>query len=171
MRHASPMSDPPEPPFERPTWSARVFRDESGNVIEYGNRWPDGPPDWAYGVTTNVERFAPLHPVATHLVDYLINSYPVSASEAPDLARTLDGEPPDFVRLVRLSPHAEDVDTLTVVFTSFPGVVIYAGSRFDEAFPACGCDACDDTTEDVAESLVERVLALANATRGWSQRD
>ena len=171
MRHASLMSELPEPPFERPTWSARVLRDESGNVVEYGNRWPDGPPEWAYGVTTNLERFAPLHQVAAHLVEYLINAYQLSASEAPDLARTLDGEPPDFVRLVRLSPHAADGDTLTVVFTSFPGVVLYAGSRFSEAFPACGCDACDDTSEDVAESLVERVLALASGTPGWSLRD
>jgi hypothetical protein len=60
---------------------------------------------------------------------------------------------------------------LTVVFTSFPGVVIYASSRFSEAFPACGCDACDDTSEDVAESLVERVLGLASETRGWSRPD
>jgi hypothetical protein len=165
------MSDLPEPPFERPTWSAQVFRDESGNVIEYGNRWPDGPPEEAYGATTNLERFAPLHQVAAHLVEDLINTYQVSASEAPDLARALDGEPPDFVHLVRLSPHSEDGDTLTVVFTSFPGVVIYVSSLFSEAFPACGCDACDDTSEDVAESLVERVLALASGTRGWSRRD
>lgn len=171
MRHASLISDLPEPTFERPTWSSQVFRDESGNVIEYGNRWPDGPPEEAYGATTNPERFAPLHQVAAHLVEYLIATYQVSASEAPDLARTLDGEPPHFVRLVRLSPHAADGDTLTVVFTSFPGVVIYAGSRFSEAFPACGCDACDDTSEDVAESLMERVLALASGRRAWSRRD
>ena len=120
---------------------------------------------------TNLERSAPLHQVAAHLVEYLINAYQLSASEAPDLARTLDGEPPDFARLVRLSPHAADGDTLTVVFTSFPGVVLYAGSRFSEAFPACGCDACDDTSQDVAESLVERVLALASGRPGWSLRD
>lgn len=165
------MSNPPESPFERPTWSDGVFRDETGNVIEYGNRWPDGPPEWAYGATTNLERFAPLHQVAAHLVEYLGHAYQVSASEEPDLARTLDDEPPDFVRLVLLSPHAGDGDTLTVVFTSFPGVVIYVGSRFSEAFPACGCDACDDASEDVAESLVRRVLALASGTRGWSRRD
>lgn len=164
------MSDPPESPFERPTGSARVFRDESGNVIEYGNRWPEEPPEWAYGVTTNPERFAPVHQVAAHLVEHLIAGYQVSASEGPDLARTLDDEPPDFLRLVRLSPPAADADTLTLVFTSFPGVVIYTGSRFSDAFPACGCDACDDSSEDVADSLVVRVLALASASHGWSRR-
>ena len=165
------MSDTSESPFERPTWSARVFRDDTGNVIEYGNRWPDGPPEWAYSITTNVERFAPLHHVAASLVEYLTNVYEVSASEERDLARTLDDEPPDFVRLVRLSPVGAVGEALTVVFTSFPGVVIYAGSRFSEACPPCGCDACDDASEDVADSLVRLVLTLVSGELGWSRRD
>jgi hypothetical protein len=165
------MSDKPEATFVRPTRSTRVFRDETGRVIEYGNRWEGGPPEWAYRVTTNPERFEPLHLVAGQLVDHLIRVYQVGASDARDLARTLEDEPPDFVRLVRLSPERADGEPLTIVFTSFPGVVIYAGSRFSEAFPACGCDACDDTSDDVADWLEKRVLTLASGELAWSRRD
>jgi hypothetical protein len=165
------MSDAPEAPYVRPTWPARVFRDEHGNVIEYGNRWQDGPPDWAYGATTNLDRFSPLHQVAAALVEHIVRDYQVVVSEAREHARTLDPEPPDFVRLVRLDPGGTGGEPMTIVFTSFPGVVIYAGARFPEGFPACGCDACDDTVDELADSLEERVLALARDELGWSQRN
>lgn len=149
-----------------------MFRDEDGNVIEYGNRpWRgDGPPDWAYNSTSNLDRFAPLHRVAEALVEHLVAVYQVNVSEGRDHAAGLEPEPPDFVRLVRLETNGTSGEPMTIVFTSFPGVVLYPGSRFPEGFPACGCDACDDSVDDVADSLEERVLALANQELGWSRR-
>lgn len=170
LRHACVVSDESGPTFVRPTWPAREFLDEAGNVIEYGTRWREGPPDWAYGVTSNLDRFAPLHQVAAALVDHLVRDFQVAASDARDDAWTLESEPPDFVRSVRLVPGGTDGEPMTIVFTSFPGVVIYAGSRFPRGFPACGCDACDDAVDDVADSLEERVLALASEELGWSRR-
>jgi hypothetical protein len=146
----------------------RVPRRERA-VIEYGNRWHDGPPDWAYGVATNLDRFAPLHRIAAALVEHAVRDYQVVVSEARDHARTLDPEPPEFIRFVGLDPEG-DGEPMTIVFTSFPGVVIYAGARFPEGFPACGCDACDDAVDDLADSLEERVLALASEELGWSRR-
>jgi hypothetical protein len=165
------MTEVPDPRFVRPTWTPRVFRDANGNVIEYGNRrWRgDSPPEWAYNVTSNLERFAPLHLVAEALVEHLMAVYQVDVSEARDQAAALEPEPPEFVRLVRLAPTGTNGGPMTIVFTSFPGVVIYPASRFPEGFPACGCDACDDAVDDVADSLEERVLTLASEL-GWLRR-
>jgi hypothetical protein len=150
-----------------------VFRDEDGEVIEYGHRrWRDGgPPDCAYSVTSNLDRFAPLHLVAEALVEHLLAVYEVSVSEDRDHATTLEPAPPDFVRLIRIEPPmGTNGGPMTIVFTSFPGVVVYPASGFLVGFPACGCDACDDAVDDVADSLEERVLALADLELGWSRR-
>lgn len=165
------MTEVPDARFVRPAWTPRVFRDADGNVIEYGNRpWRgDGPPEWAYKVTSNLERFGPLHLVAEALVEHLMAAYQVNVSEGRDHAAALDPEPPEFVRLVRLAPTETSGESMTIVFTSFPGVVIYPAFRFPEVFPACGCDGCDDAVDDVADSLEERVLALANEL-GWLHR-
>lgn len=165
------MSNEPESTYARPTWTARVFCDEAGDVVDYGNRWRGCPPEQAYEVTSNLDRFAPLHLVAAALVDSLVRDRHVVVSEGHDLVRTLEPGLPDFVRLVRLDPEGTNPGTsMTIVFTSFPGVMIYRSAKFVEAFPACGCDACDDSVGHLTSRLEERVLALANGELGWSRR-
>jgi len=154
----------------RPAWTARTFSDEAGHAIDYGNRWHEGPPERAYEVTSNLDRFVPLHAVADALVECLLRDYRVVASEAQDLARILEPEPPDFIRQVRLDPEETGGEPMTIVFTSFPGVVVYSGSRLVESFPACGCDACDDSVDQVADRMQERVLSLASDDHRWSRR-
>lgn len=158
--------------YQRPTWAAREFRDERGQAIPYGHRWGwlEGPPEWAYGTTSNLDRFSPLHAVADALMEYLVCAYEIFAVEDSGLVQLLPDEPPDFDRLVRLSPDSGGTP-LTVVFTSFPGVVLYVGRKFPEAFPVCGCDACDDAVGDVVVELEERMFALPAEELRWARRD
>lgn len=153
----------------RPAWATQVFRDEDGTVIEYGSRWSD-PPKWAYSATSNLDRFAPLHLLADALVSYLAAEYQIVVSEDPDNAQVLDTEPPAFNRSVRLSPEGVSGESMSIIYTSFPGVAVYVGSSYDGIFPVCGCDACDDDINDVVTDLEEHVLSLSRNRLGWSRR-
>ncbi|MBF4617698.1 hypothetical protein ITJ44_06365 [Clavibacter sp. VKM Ac-2873] len=147
------------PTFVRPAIDAPPGLDDAG--VPYGSRWDDadGPPEDAYSHTSHLERFAPLHAVADALVAHLAATHEVSVVEGPDPA--LADPHPDAVRSVRLTPRDGSGGTLALEWTSFPGVMLHAGRRFPEAFPACGCDACDDRWEDVADELEQAVLLAA----------
>ncbi|MBW1597885.1 DUF6226 family protein [Streptomyces sp. JJ38] len=150
--------------YVRPRLSLPVFRDASGAVIEYGNRWGDDePPADSYSVDAHPERFAPLHTVAAALIDYLVDAYDVRLGHDPapvaDLVSELD-EPP--VRVATLTPNScEDGAPLAFVFTAYPSVMVRAGVLHDFSHPVCGCDACDEDVEEEAEELEWRVLAVA----------
>lgn len=149
---------PPVPAYVRPALDASSGIADDG--VPYGSRWEaaDGPPEDAYARTSHLERFAPLHAVADALVAHLAATHEVSAVEGPDPSL---GDPhPDAVRTVRLAPRDGTGRTLALEWTSFPGVMLHTGRRFPEAFPPCGCDACDDRWEDVADEL-ERAMLLA----------
>jgi hypothetical protein len=157
--------------YVRPLLPVRVFRDASGNVIDYGNRWRDQPgrqpPEDTYSVNTNTERFAPLHAVADALVDHLTHAFAVTPVDGVAAAEDLMHAQDDAVRAVRLVPANSDAASLTFVFTSYPGVVVHAGVLHDFAFPQCGCDACDETAESAAEDLERLVLTVA--TGGYTE--
>lgn len=149
----------------RPKVDAPVFFDTDGSVINYGNRWPEGPPDDSYSVATNRERFAPLHVVADSLIHYLVANYQVRVEEGMELLETV-GERPfgppaaeDIVRVIRLVPE-EDCSPITFIYTSYPGIYVYAGLLGSFGYPACGCDACDETWESAVQELEEDVLAI-----------
>lgn len=63
-------------------------------------------------------------------------------------------------RVARLVPAADDAAPLTVVVTGYPAQV-HAGALHVDAFPICGCDACDDTAASQAERLEDLVLGVA----------
>jgi hypothetical protein len=108
------------------------------------DRWgPEGPPPEAYSRVTNPERFGPLHRFAERLLTNLEEEFDVSREEDlgldPDLGRN---EP-----TVRLTPRPPEAGTLTIAFTSFPGLLVRLGHWYEEPIPGCGCDACDETAE------------------------
>jgi hypothetical protein len=139
-----------------------VFRDASGAVIEYGNRWSgESPPEDTYGVTSNLERFAPLHDVADALIEHLCSTYAVTITDDLSLADKLAQKPVRVIRAAELVPERRDAVPLLFAFTSFPGVIVRAGALNEFAFPVCGCDACDDSIEAVVHYLEETVLAAA----------
>jgi hypothetical protein len=149
------------PTYHRPPIAAELFRDADGAVIPYGHRWPQGPREDAYSVTRHPERFQPLHTVAEALIDWLAASYLVRVEDNPSTASDLSILVDSVVRAVRLTP-AGGAAGLTIAFTAFPGVLVHAGDSRDIRYPVCGCDACDESWENLAdhlETLVRTVVA------------
>lgn len=151
--------------YVRPSIAQQRFRDAAGNVIEYGRHWADRggtPPEDRYSVVSHPERFAPLHTVAAAMIEYLASRYDVDVTEG--LAAT-EGilHPPaplETVRAVRLTPRGDACAPLTIVLTGFPGVCLFAGVLFDARFPTCGCDACDEVWEPLADELEWQAFAI-----------
>jgi hypothetical protein len=158
------------PPYVRPAIAPAPALDDAG--VPYGSRWgDDGPPDSAYSVTSHLERFAPLHAVADALVAHLAATHDVTAFEGADPG--IRDPHPDAVRTVRLVPRVprDGGRELALEYTAFPGVIVHVPGPRPAALPAsahppCGCDACDDSWEDVAERLEDEVLTLAGERPG-----
>lgn len=66
---------------------------------------------------------------------------------------------PEVVRAVRIRPRGPACVALTFVFTAYPGVLLHAGLLHDFAYPACGCDACDEVWTTEADEMERQVLA------------
>lgn len=148
--------------YRRPDIGLRTFRDAEGEVIEYGNRWRDGPPDDSYEVVENPERFAPLHTVAITMIDYLVSNYEVTIDEGYHVTAGIEHvpKPEDVARAVRLTPLADGCAPIVCVLTKFPGIRFYAGVLFDAAYPSCGCNACDETWVEAAAEFEWQTLAI-----------
>lgn len=151
--------------YARPYVAPMVFRDHAGNVIEYGAHWADRgftPPEDSYSVVEHPERFAPLHTVATALIDHLVSTYDVDLEEGHYVTADLLHPPKadETVRAVRLTPRGEACAPLVIVLTDFPGVRVYAGVLFSEPYPACGCNACDESWEPLADELEWETFAI-----------
>ncbi|HKP05692.1 MAG TPA: DUF6226 family protein [Microbacterium sp.] len=156
------------PAYLRPEVPPAVFVDAFGEPIAYGERWDGGsPPDDTYSVTSNLERFAPLHEVADALIAWLREGYDVTVEDSLDVATDLLRVPGSAIRAVRVGPRGETASPLTFVFTSFPGIHLHAGFLVDASFPSCGCDACDETWERCADQLEETVFAVVDG--GFSE--
>ena len=139
----------PPVPFQRPAFPSIVYRDAAGEVIDYGDRYPDSPPDDAYSRVSHPERFRPLVTDAEALVAYLHRFFDVEIE-----ARDGDGGS----RITMLVPAAG----ASVEVTCKEDVVsIRAGQLYWESFPSCGCDACDSTAEGEADGLEDALLAIA----------
>lgn len=156
--------------YTRPSIEPVEFRDADGEVIDYGNRWAafDGtPPEDSYSVDDHPERFAPLHTVASALIDHLVATYDVDVEEGAGVDS--DGMPPEQVaRAVRLAPRSSTSAPLTIVFTDYPAVRLQAGVLFSTVFPSCGCNACDERWDHGADELEWQTLAIAGG--GFSER-
>lgn len=146
--------------YTRPAIDSPVFRDAAGQVIHYGNRWDGSPPEDTYSVDTHPERFAPLQTVVTALIEFLIATYNVEVVEESHVVGDLLHAPADVVRAVRLTPSDPASAPLTFVLTGYPGVYLHAGLLHDFHYPSCGCDACDETWQGMADELEQDVLAV-----------
>ncbi|MDR7110376.1 hypothetical protein J2X03_000232 [Microbacterium trichothecenolyticum] len=157
------------PGYLRPSPPAREFVDASGAPIAYGERWGgESPPHDTYSVTSNLERFAPLHDVADALITWLEQSFDVTVEDSPEAAADLARVPADAVRAVRVRPADDAASPLTFVFTSFPGIHLHAGFLVDAYFPVCGCDACDEIWESTADEMDQTVFSVVEG--GLSER-
>lgn len=155
--------------YSRPQLPAAECRDADGKLIPYGSRWgADGPPEETYSVDSHPERFAGLHTVAQALINYLTQTYDAAAQDVTvDAASRLHGRVA-VLRAVRLVPRSTTGAPLTFIFTAYPGVIVAAGLLHEFRFPACGCDACDESAGTEAGRLEQ--LALAVAAGGYAER-
>ena len=127
------------------------------------SRWGrEGPPPEAYSRVTNPERFEPLIPVVQKIVDQLEKTYDVERTEGYGLDEELERNSELARPTISLRPRSEQAAPITVVFTTFPSVMVRFGKWNREWFPSCGCDACDEDVEGEIESFTESVQ---NATR------
>jgi Family of unknown function (DUF6226) len=148
------------PEYSRPLVTARQFRDESGAVIRYGTRWDGSPPENSYSHVSNPERFAPLQTIADALIEHLRAAYLVDVAALGKSSTLVD--PSTTTKLIAVTPRQADAAPLVFRFTNFPGVEIQAGIHYREAFPFCGCDACDETWGDAADKMEQLVFAVSD---------
>lgn len=161
-------------PYTRPSIAPQVVVDANGEVIDYGHRWEGSPPEDTYSVTTQPERYAPLHTVAAALIDHLQDTYDVEIEERDQVVADLIRRPSwDVPRAVRVRPRDPECAGLTCVFTAFPGLLVHAGLLQDFPFPLCGCDACDTTWQREADDLEQHVFAVVagNFSESVDSRD
>lgn len=144
--------------YVRPSIPERAYRDGSGAVIAYGDRWGiESPPDDSYSRTSNLDRFEPLHRIVDALIDHLVSTYEVTVTpvEIDDTDWNCS-----VVKAVRLAPATADAASLLFRVTDYPSVEVDAGLVRRAGYPDCSCDACDDTWERLAEELEDLVLAV-----------
>lgn len=149
--------------YRRPDIPEREWLDADGAPIRYGERWQGPPPEDSYSRESNLERFAPLHAVADARIAWLAAEFDVAISDVGDGSDTnLDpfftGRP--VVRIVRVTPASPLAAPLTFAFTAYPGVLVGAGLLHRAAFPACGCDACDEAADRLVEELEQLVVSV-----------
>jgi hypothetical protein len=109
------------------------------------------PPPEAYGRVTNPERYVVVQEAAAVLLDQLEQTYLVRRSEPnpdPDLVTRYGAS-----HAVRLDPENDEAGPLVCTFSAFPGVMLTLGGGYEQAFPSCGCDACNEDPDRVVEEL------------------
>ncbi|HJR87249.1 MAG TPA: DUF6226 family protein [Acidimicrobiia bacterium] len=116
----------------------------------------DQPDDAAHGPVTDPERYLPVVEAARTLVDHLKQTYNVESTTG-DQVLDLPESGRSHGEVVRLEPT--EGAPLTFMFTDFPGVIARAGASCVQAFPSCGCDACDESPSAATKRLRELVEA------------
>ena len=143
--------------YRRPVIAGQEYFDDRAALIAYGQRWPGQPAQESYSVTAHRQRFAPLHTVAQALMDWLLARFEVRCVQDPGLAAALGYATEPVVQSVRLIPADRACAPLGLVFTDFPGVLLSVGALYQWHFPICGCDACDDSVDELLDDLEEQI--------------
>ena len=126
----------------------------------------ESPPDEAYGRVTNPERFRILHSTMLDMMARLEADFDVRREEGYGLDKELEQHLSLALPSVILTPADPDAAPLAVVFSDFPGLHLRFGLWWKELLPACGCDACGDSGEELAERLT-KLTESVTAGRFW----
>jgi hypothetical protein len=117
---------------------------------------------------TNPERFRPLHGSAERLLGRLEATFDVEREEGYELDDEFDRHAARPT--VRLAPRSTEGGSLTIVVTSFPGLLVRLGHWVVEPVPVCGCEACDETAEQKQARLESMVADLNDGSAHQSIR-
>ena len=116
-----------------------------------------------YGRVTNAERYRVLHDAADGIVAALAERPDITVERGgPDLDPDLAGRAAGCERVTRITRDGASATTITIAWTAFPGVLVRsrADSPDVEAFPRCGCDACDEPPDALADELRATIADL-----------
>jgi hypothetical protein len=116
----------------------------------------DRPDEDAYGRVTRPERYQVVANAATVLINTLVEVFDVEATSGSSAVDFPDWQEAP-IETVRLVPPAGA--PLAFLITDFPGVLVRFGEWGREAFPGCGCDACDEQPTAVIERMSRLVEA------------
>ena len=100
-----------------------------------------------------------LHEETRSLIESLVSTYDV-ISEPGDVGIDFPDWRGSIGEVTRL--HPTQGTPVVFLFTDFPGILIRFGEWRTEAFPVCGCDACDEKPDDVTfrmRTMIELVVA------------
>ena len=121
----------------------------------------DQPDPEAYGRVTNPERFQAVVDAARGMIADLVKRYEVELTPG-DLSVDFPNWTGSIEELTRLRPSSGA--PLTFMITGFPGVVVRVGDWCVEGFPACGCDACNESPPEIVERLSDLVSAAVTGS-------
>ena len=126
------------------------------------------PPDEAYGRVTNPERYQAVVDATKEMIASLVENFEVSLETGTAAADFPHWHKPE-AHITRLTPATGM--SIAVMYTDFPGVVLAVGELhswgLNDAFPSCGCDACDDKPEE----MIDEIRELLDAAVGGSYRE
>lgn len=91
--------------------------------------------------------------LADALIAWIVATFAVDRRDDDASPQDLRHDPVGVLRTTTLLPRSSAAAPLTFVYTSFPGIDIHAGATHAFPFPACGCDACDDDIDTLADDL------------------
>ena len=121
-----------------------------------------------YTRVTNPERFRRLHDLALELLSQLRNDYDAiernTFEMVPGIMRRVDHARPP----VTLTPVITGAASISVAFTSFPGLIVRCGRFFSTPLPVCACDACGASADDEARRFQG---TMANVVSGNFRED
>ncbi|MEY2417768.1 MAG: hypothetical protein QOG90_448 [Actinomycetota bacterium] len=118
------------------------------------------PPEDAYSRVTNPERFRVLHTFADAVFDAFLASYEIESVDH-DVEITYVEAVRPTERSVRIVPAGGGAPVV-IGWTSFPGLLAQFGNAPSSAYPACGCDACNDDPFGSYEELHRDLWDVVN---------
>ena len=114
------------------------------------------PAPEAYGRVTNPDRYRVVVDAAQSLLRRLVETYDVVQSPGSTTTDFPEYRGPSL-DTIRLVPRRGV--PLIFALSPFPGVMVRFGNLGQEAFPGCGCDACDEQPDQEIQRMTRLVEA------------
>jgi hypothetical protein len=116
--------------------------------------------------------YAPLHDTVLGMVDELAARYEVDrrAATAEELAR-VEGCASEVVGTTVLVPASPQRSLLIVGRCDMPGVHLAYGRWGLAHLPVCGCDACDESLEEIVDELAKVRRVVTGGFDEWVRRE